>query len=295
MTDFQLFATVAELSNLTRVAEHCNLSLAAVSSRIHAMEDRANCKLLERRARGVSLTPAGETFARHARVMLLQAEALGADLSGFAGGSQGHVVILANTTAVTELMPAVLAGFLASRPHVSVTLKEQSNHEIARAVRDGRADIGVVGGDVDLDGLSAVHLAPDRMVLVARSDHALAGRESVALLDLVAQAMVGMREGSSVQEFIAQRVRAAGHAPVRPRVHVNSYESVCLMVEAGVGIAIVPESAARRYGGNMRLAVVPLSDAWALRERHLLMRQAAPVPGYLRDLVTHIREHHRSP
>lgn len=159
--------------------------------------------------------------------------------------------------------------------------------------REGRADIGMVGGAVDLAGLSAVHLGTDRMVLVARSDDALAGRESVAFLDLVGQAMVGMREGSSVQEFIAQRVQAAGHAPVRPRVHVNSYESVCLMVEAGVGIAMVPESAALRYSGNMRLAVVPLSDAWALRERHLLMRQAAPVPNYLRDLVTHMREHQR--
>jgi DNA-binding transcriptional LysR family regulator len=293
MTDFQLFATVAELSNLTRVAERCNLSLAAVSSRIHAMEEHANCKLLERRARGVILTPAGETFARHARVMLLEAEALGADLSGFTGGSQGHVVILANTTAVTEFMPAVLAGFLASHPHVSVTLKEQSNHEIARAVREGRADIGVVGGDVDLAGLSAVHLATDRMVLAARRDHRLAGRGQVAFLEVLDEAMVGMREGSSVQEFLARQVQVAGHAPVRPRVHVNSYESVCLMVEAGVGIAVVPESAALRYSANMRLAVVPLSDAWALRERHLLMRQAAPVPNYLRDLAAHIREHQR--
>jgi DNA-binding transcriptional LysR family regulator len=291
MTDFQLFATVAELSNLTRVAERCNLSLAAVSSRIHAMEERANCKLLERRARGVALTPAGETFARHARVMLLEAEALGADLSGFTGGSQGHVVILANTTAVTEFMPTVLAGFLVSHPHVSITLKEQSNHEIARAVREGRADIGVVGGEVDLAGLSAVHLATDRMVLVARHGHPLAERERVAFIDVVEEPMVGMREGSSVQEFIAWQVQAAGHTPVRPRVHVNSYESVCLMVEAGVGIAIVPESAALRYGGSMRLAVVPLSDAWALRERSLLMRTAVSVPGYLRDLVEHIRQH----
>lgn len=294
MTDFQLFASVAELSNLTRVAERCNLSLAAVSSRIHAMEERANCKLLERRPRGVALTPAGETFARHARVMLLEAEALGADLSGFTGGMQGHVVILANTTAVTEFMPAALAGFLASHPHVSVTLKEQSNHEISRAVREGRADLGVVGGELDLAGLTAVHLSTDRMVLVARHDHKLARRDSVALLDVVDEAMVGMREGSSVQEFIARQVQAAGHAPVRPRVHLNSYESVCLLVEAGVGIAIVPESAALRYSSNMRLAVVPLRDSWALRDRYLVMRQDAPTPAYVRDLVSHIRDQQRA-
>jgi DNA-binding transcriptional LysR family regulator len=291
MTDFQLFASVAELSNLTRVAERCNLSLAAVSSRIHAMEERANCKLLERRARGVALTPAGETFARHARVMLLEAEALGADLSGFAGGAQGHVVILANTTAVTEFMPAVLSGFLASHPHVSVTLREQSNLEITRAVREGRAELGIVAGDMDLAGLNAMHLATDSMVLVAHRKHRLAGRAAVAFKEVVGEAMVGMREGSSVQEFIARQVQAVGHSPVRPRVHVNSYESVCLMVQAGVGIAIVPRSAAMRYSGNMQLAVVPFSDPWALRERYLVMREAAPASGYLRELVTHIREH----
>jgi DNA-binding transcriptional LysR family regulator len=145
LTDLRLFVAVAELSSLTRAADRCHLSVAAVSQRIQGMEEQVRCQLLVRGPRGVQLTAAGEAFARHARSMLLEADALGATLSAFAGGLQGHVTVLANTTAVTEIMPAVLASFLTSHPLVSVNLREQANVDIARAVREGRADVGFVG------------------------------------------------------------------------------------------------------------------------------------------------------
>jgi DNA-binding transcriptional LysR family regulator len=291
LTDLRLFVAVAELGNLTRAAERCHLSLPAVSNRIHALEDQARCRLLERQARGVALTAAGELFAAHARSMLLEADSLSATLSAFAGGLQGHVTLLANTTAVTELMPAVLAAFLAAHPQVSVSLQEQANHEIARAVREGRADLGVVAGDVDLGGLQARHFATDWLIAVCARSHPLAQRAEVSFAEVLEHPTVGMYEGSTIHDFMTQRIAAMGRPQVRPRVQVNSFEAVCLMAAAGVGVGIVPASAARRHGRAMDIAAIALTDAWAERRRHVVMRHTRARPQYLDDLAQAICTH----
>lgn len=288
LTDLRLFVAIAELGSLTRAAERHHLSLPAVSQRIQAMEKQASCRLLERQARGVRLTAAGEAFANHARAMLLEGDALRATLSAFAEGLQGHLTVLANTTAVTELMPAVLAQFLASHPQVSVSLREQANHEVARAVRESRADLGVVAGDIDLAGLRTRHFATDRLVLVTSRGHPLDGCKQIAFADCLDLPMVGLYETSTIQAFLRDRLVALDRTPARPRAQVNSFEAVCLMVEAGVGAAIVPDSVARRYGSTQRIAVVPLTDPWALRHRYVVTRDTPTCPAYLDDLVTAI-------
>lgn len=294
LTDLRLFVAVAELGNLTRAAERCHLSLPAVSNRIQALEEQARCRLLERQARGVALTAAGELFAAHARSMLLEADSLKASLGAFAGGLQGHVTLLANTTAVTEFMPAVLAAFLASHPEVSVSLQEQANHEIARAVREGRADLGIVAGDVDFSGLDARHFATDRLIAVCASSHALAQRSEVSFAEVLEHPSVGMYEGSTIHDFMSQRIAAMGRPQVRPRVQVNSFEAVCLMAAAGVGVGVVPASAARRHGKTMNIAAITLSDAWAERRRHVVLRHSKSWPRYMTELVDAICSHQQA-
>jgi DNA-binding transcriptional LysR family regulator len=291
LTDLRLFVAVAELSNLTRAADRCNLSLPAASARIRKIESQASCRLFERHAHGVSLTAAGDVFARYARTVLLETDTLGGALGGFAGGLQGHVTMLANTTAVTELMPVVLARFLVTHPQVSVSLKEQANPEIARAVREGRADLGVLAGDIDLTGLSSVHFATDRLVLVAPRGHRLARRAKASYAEVIAHPTVSLHDGSTINDFLARRVEAMGLPPVRPRVQVNSFEALCLMVEAGVGLGIAPESVARRYQASMKIRLVPLAEPWAVRERHVVVRDIERAPIYLRDLVGSICAH----
>lgn len=292
--DLRLFIAVAELTNLTRAAERVHLSLSAASTRIRAMEAQAGVPLLERQPRGVKLTAAGETFAHHARQMLLQAEALSDELrEAHAGDQQGHVRIAANTTAVTEFLPEILACFLAAHPRISVGLKEQANHEIARGVREGRADIGIVAGSVDRQGLHAFHFATDSLVMVCAKHHRLAPRTKVALAELLDEAMVGMHEGSTIERFLARIVEDMGLPTLKRRVQVCSFDAMCRMAEAGVGLGIAPESAALRHqAAGMEITLVKLSDAWALRERYLLTRAEQRMPPYARELIERICAHH---
>lgn len=285
LTDLRLVVAVAELGSLTSAADRCHLSLAAVSLRMKAIERKARCKLLVRGARGVQLTAAGEACARHARTMLIEAESMRASLSAFAGGLQGHVTVLANTTAVTEIMPKVLASFLAKHPQISVSLREQGNAEIARAVRECRADIGVVAGELDLSGLVSTQFATDQLTLVVSRKHRLARRAKISFAEVIDEPMVGLYESTTIQMFLAARVQDMGRPATRPRVEVNSFEGVCLMAEAGVGVGVVPGSVARRNAATLEIKLIPLSDAWGLRKRYVVTRELTSRPQYVADLV----------
>ncbi|MCX2860937.1 LysR substrate-binding domain-containing protein [Paucibacter sp. PLA-PC-4] len=293
LSDLRLFVVVAEQANLTHAAALVHLSLTATSTRIRAIEEQAGMALLERQARGVRLTPAGEAFAHHARLMLQQAESLRAELQEYGGGLQGHVRVFANTTAMTEFMPEILAGFLAAQPRVTVGLKEHANHEIARGVREGRADLGIAAGAVDPQGLDAFHFATDRLVLVCARRHRLARRAKVMLAEVLGEAFVGMHEDSTIARFLTRVVEEMGMAAPKLRVQVSSFDAMCRMVEAGVGLGLAPESAAQRHqAAGMGIALVALKDDWALRQRYLLTRQGQRLPAYAHELIARICAHH---
>lgn len=285
LTDLRLFMAVAELGNLTHAAQRCSLSTAAASTRIRAMEEQANCLLLVRLPRGVRLTPAGETFAQHARQMLRESQLLAQQLRQYAGGLQGHINILANTTACTEIMPTVLAAFLAEHEKVSVRLKEGGNAEIAHAVREGRADLGVLAGNLDFTGLRTWRFASDRIVAVMPLGHPWSERSTVSFAEVMEQPFIGLNTGSSLRDYLGDRAAFMGLSAVQPRVEVGSFEAMCLMVEAGIGISLAGESVVRRYLPRHRLAVVALADDWGIRHRYVVVRDAKNTPYYLEALV----------
>ena len=293
LTDLRLFVRTAEEGNLTRAAARQHLSLAATSSRIKALESHAGMPLFYREARGVRLTPAGEAFLHHARGVLRQADQLRSDLQEYGAGLRGHVRVFANTTAVTDFLPEILPAFLSENPKVNVDLQEKPNAEIARGVLDGRADLGIVAGPVDTLGLQAIHFSTDRLVLVTPQNHAFARHKRMAFADTLDEDAVGMQTGSTIQDFLSQVTEKLGK-PLKLRIQLSSFDAMCRMIGAGVGVGIVPESAARRNLRSMKLALIELSDPWSVRERHVLIRDRVALPRYAQALVETLRAHYQA-
>ncbi|MEO5659730.1 MAG: LysR substrate-binding domain-containing protein [Polaromonas sp.] len=291
LTDLRLFVLAAEECNLTRAALRQHLSLAAASARIKALEAQTGLPLFYREARGVRLTPPGEAFLHHARGVLRQTEQLRCDLQEYSGGLRGHVRVFANTTAVTDFLPEILPDFLAANPGVNVDLQEKPNPEIARGVIDGRADIGIVAGQVDTLGLQAIHFSTDRLVLVTSRRHRFARRKRIAFAETLDEDAVGMHQGSTLQTFLAQVTQKLGK-PLKLRVQLSSFDAMCRMIGAGVGVGIVPESAARRNQASMKLALIELLDDWSVRERYVLVRERETLPAYAQSLVDAICAHY---
>ncbi|CAM3323328.1 LysR family transcriptional regulator [Polaromonas hydrogenivorans] len=294
LTDLRLFVVTAEEGNLTRAAARQHLSLAAASARIKALETQAGLSLLYREARGMRLSPPGEAFLHHARGVLRQTEQLRMDLQEYGGGLRGHVRVFANTTAVTDFLPEILPGFLLDNPRVNIDLQEKPNAEIARGVLDGRADIGIVAGQVDTLGLRAIHFSTDRLVLVSSRQHRFAERQRISFAETLDEDAVAMQQGSTLQTFLMQVTEKLGK-PLKLRIQLSSFDAMCRMIGAGVGVGIVPESAARRNQDSMQLALIELLEPWSVRERYILVREHEALPAYAQSLIDAICAHYKNP
>jgi DNA-binding transcriptional LysR family regulator len=240
--------------------------------------------LLYRDSRGVELTPAGQKLLVHARLIMRQVDYLKAEFTHLGADSAGHIRIFANTTAVTEFLPEILAGFLAKRPGVSVDLQERLSRDIVRGVLDGSTDMGIIAGPVEAAGLQVLHFSTDRLVLTVPLGHELAGCKRITLQQTLAFQHIALHEGSTLLSFLREHVERIGQG-LSLRIQVSSFEAICRMVEAGVGIGIIPESAARRHSRTMRLVTIELDEPWAVRERSILVRELEALPGTVRALI----------
>jgi DNA-binding transcriptional LysR family regulator len=288
LADLRLFIHIAESPSLTQGARRAFLSPAAASTRIKALEQQLNTRLLYRDSRGVELTPAGERLLQHARLIMRQVDYLKSEFADYGADSAGHIRIFANTTAVTEFLPEVLAGFMAGRPGVTVDLQEKLSRDIVRGVLDGAADLGIIAGPVEVQDLQVLHFSTDKLVIVVPVGHPLAERPSATLRQTLAFQHIGLHDGSTLLSFLRDHVERMGEQ-LSLRIQVSGFEAICRMVEAGVGIGILPESAARRHSRTMKLVTVELDEPWAVRERSVLVRELEALPGTVRALIDLLR------
>lgn len=284
LADLRLFIHIAESPSLTQGARRAFLSPAAASARVKALEGQLGSRLLYRDSRGVELTPAGHTLLTHARLVMRQVDYLKAEFTQFGGDSAGHIRIFANTTAVTEFLPEVLAGFLAQRPGVTVDLQERLSRDIVRGVLDGSTDMGIIAGPVEASGLQVMHFSTDRLVLIVPAGHELASRRQVTLKQTLAYQHIGLHDGSTLLTFLRDQVERMGET-LALRIQLSGFEAICRMVEAGVGIGIIPESSASRHSHTMNLVTIALDEPWAERERSILVRELEALPGTVRALI----------
>lgn len=284
LVDLRLFVKVAEGNSLTRGAERAFLSTAAASLRIKSLEEGLGAQLLYRNKRGMSTTQAGDVFLEHARRVLDQVEQLQSSIQPFSKGVRGHVRLCANSTAISELLPAVLAHFFEAHPHITVDLQERLSAEIVRAVLEGIADIGVISTDVFAEGLETLPYKKDRMVLAVPVSHPLAELPLVRFADTLDYEYISLESHSAAHSYLQKEVSQLGR-DMQQRIQVGSYDAMCRMIEAGVGIGVLPEMSARRHAKLMNIKLIQLLDDWATRELRICVRKQSELPLFARELI----------
>ncbi|WAC44306.1 LysR family transcriptional regulator [Pseudomonas sp. SL4(2022)] len=280
LVDLRLFVAIAEAKNLTRGAERVHLAASSASHRLRQLEASIGTPLLLREPRGVSLTRAGEALLRHARQVFAQLEQMHADLTPYAKGVRGHVSLWANTHATHTFLPDSLATFLQRHPQVSISLEEHTSPDVLMAVARGEVEVGVVAGAMEGADVELIPYKADRLVLIAPAEHPLAARKHCPFVQVLEYPFVMLHAGSAIHTFTMNAAAALGrHLEVR--IQVRSFEAVCRMVAAGVGIGLVPRSAVSERG----LPIIELEEPWAQRDLKVCVRKRALLSGFAAELV----------
>lgn len=288
LTTLQLFIAICEEGNLTRASQKEAIAASAVSKRMHDLEQALQVTLFERHQNGMALTPAGETLLHHARVTLLNIEKIGLDMAEHARGARGYVRMLANLSSIVEFLPDDLPAFFRSHEMVRFDLQERPSAEVVRGVEEGIADIGICSADVSTRGLDRYAYRRDRLVIVVRSDHPLSQSAKVSFVDTLDYDHVGLFATSSIylrSQYAAQQIGKS----IRLRVHVPGFDAVCRMVQAGMGIGLIPNRAFEVLCHGMGLSAIELDDEWADRELVLVAKNPVGMSATSQLMLDHLR------
>ncbi|MGL4636108.1 MAG: LysR substrate-binding domain-containing protein [Beijerinckiaceae bacterium] len=290
LTSLRLFTLVAEELNIARAAARANIAASAVSKRIQELEISFGTPLLVRRNKGVSLTSAGEALQAHARNALLMQERIGVEMSSFAQGARGHVRISANPSAISQFLPKALADFMTAFPDITVALSEATTPRTIRMIEDGLVDFGIVGTGARHPAMRYIDFRQDNLALALPDGHPLAISDApIAYRETLDVDQVGLEEGSSIQALLAEAATAAGREACL-KLRVASFDGLLAMVEAGIGVAVLPESCIKRQLAARRIACRSLSDPWAHRKLMLVTSAEAGLTAAATRLFGHLRQ-----
>jgi DNA-binding transcriptional LysR family regulator len=289
LVDLQLFITVVDARSITRGAFRASLALASASARIKGLEAALGVTLLKRGRRGVEPTAAGESLLDHARIVMHNVDAMRGDLAAFASGAKASVHLLANTSGLSEHLPKALAAFLREYPDINVDIEERESTDIAAAIVAGAADIGFAAEYALPEHVERFLFSEDRLTLVAARRGEFAGRRQIDFGEVTACDFVGLTSSTALQSHIAKYAAGLG-ARLRFRARLRDFDAICQMVAAGVGIAVVPEAAARRCAQSMPIVMIKIRDPWANRRLAICALSFKTLPRPARQLVEHLRK-----
>lgn len=284
----QLFCAVARTGSITKGAEACHLALSAASRRLSDFETTTGSQLLERSSQGVALTPAGHVALQHALRLFHGFERFGSELRDYSRGVRGHVRLWANMSALTEFLPTALASFLAEHPDIRIEVEEQLSGDIVRALIDGFAELGVFADDTPMSGLEVEPFQTDHLVVVCAADHPLSEHTEIDFETCLAHDFVGLNRGSSLLELTSRAAERAG-LPLRLCIQVRSFDAMCQMIAANLGIGVLPLEACQAQIGAMGLRAIVLTDDWARRRLLLGTAEGRPLSAAAELLRTHLR------
>jgi DNA-binding transcriptional LysR family regulator len=275
----RLFTAVVDHGGFTRAATALHLSQPAISKSLKELELQLRLPLIERSARSIQLTEAGQALYERARE-LFGVEALAEqELRELRGLRRGVLRIGASTTIATYMLPPVLGAFHSAHPAVRIQASSANTRAVLRMLLESRVDVALVEGPVSHPRVEVHPWRDDELVVIAPSEHRLLRARRPKVADLAAEQFLVREPGSGTRDVSEQALAAHG-VRVRRTMRVGGTEAIKQAVAAGLGLAIVSRAAAADQLALGRLAVLEV-DGLEIRRTlaRLTLRGRAPGPA----------------
>ena len=265
LRQLRTFVAVAELRHFARAASLCNLSQPAVSHQIALLEEDAGAKLLNRAARRVSLTVAGEVLLEEARRILGAVDRAHERMQEVARGAIGRIRLGATPTPGLYMLPPLLAKYHSEHESYDLRFEIAPIHEIAERVARNDLDMAIVAGAVPSNELQTRSLSSDELVIVASPSSPLARARSLKPAQLETETWIVREDRSDTRRQVSTWWHRHRLSPARTMTF-DSPDAVKRAVMAGLGIAMVSRLTVVEDVAARRVAVVPLKSSLPTRE-----------------------------
>ena len=257
MRHIRAFLTVARVRNFTRAANELHVSQSALTVQIRQLEDALGVVLFDRSRRGVSLTQAGKDVLVPLERILIDTEAIISHTRDLAGLRRGMVSIATLPSAAAGFLPAAVQEFMKQHPGMVVQITDIVSEKVIEAVKKDQVDFGI-GTRVRRDReLQASPLFTDRLGAFVPASHLLVRHDSVSIRELLKYPLIVTAKDTSVREVLDTALKKE-RLSIVPAFEANYMSTALGMASAGLGIAILPESAGH-LGSSAGLSCIPIS------------------------------------
>lgn len=257
-----IFYTVARCGSFSRAAEEMDISQPAVSIQVHDLENALGLSLLNRRARGLRLTEAGEIVYGYAHRIFSLSSELEEAVQDIKGLRTGQLILGASTTPGEYILPVAIGRFRQLYPEIQVRLEISNTRTIVKQILHREIDLGMIGSrpDDEKEALEMTTYVEDEIVLVTGPDHILAKKSRISLEDVAEAGLVTREEGSATRKTAEEWFANLGVQP-RIAIELGSNQAVKLATEAGAGVGVVSRFGIGAEVSTGRLRVLDV-DAW---------------------------------
>lgn len=247
LKQLEIFLTVAQTLSFSQAAVRCHLSQPALSANVQRLEETVGARLFDRHTRKVSLTPLGREFRPIAEALADNFEKAHGRIQDLVSGQRGRLVVAAAPSLAASLVPRAIAEFVGNHPRVEVRLHDALSDVCVDMVRSGIADLALAPRTEDADDLVQREMFKDPLVVLYREDHPLAARRSIRWEDVKPYEHILMNGKSSVRQLVDAEYARHG-VQLRPAFEVMHVGTMLGLIEAGLGIGVLPQSLVQTLG-----------------------------------------------
>lgn len=288
-----LFVAVARHGSISAAAREMHIAVGAASKRISDLEDTLKISLFNRFAFGVELTAAGKICFEHASRVLTEVERLHDAIANHRLRALGTVRVAAVPSALLGALLNDLDAFMQAHPDARVELEEMTSQEVVETIKARRADIGFCVEPAPTAGLTVWPYETERLVVMVRNDHPLAGRQSLHLEDTLEFVHTGLMVDTALASLLQRQLMLLNKsAPFWFRA--RSFDTMCFLAQTTNTVAILADVVADRYRDPVSTRLIPLDEPWATLHSSMLVHDVGALSPPARSLLATLRRDRRS-
>lgn len=272
------FLAVAQEGSIRRAAERLNVVPSAISRKISEAEARLGVTLFERSSKGVTVTAAGELLREHALHLQDEQTYLLDQIGRYRAGRSQKVRIALGEGFTVDLMGNGLAELSRLQPDLRFAIDHAGTEELQRRVIEGEADIGIAYNPLVTEATRSLAVGRQPLCAVVPADSPLAGRQRVALAEVLTHPVAMLDTRHAVRHLVGQVAAEHGLA-LRVQVETASIALLLRYVSAGMGVTFLPRFSASSQADRGDLSVVDLDEPALHRvSSHLMVRARRRLP-----------------